>query len=216
MSYTPYVWKNLPDKSTPINAENLNRMEDGIQEALAKSSGSCSYVQSAGERYGNYYYEVYKYTVDNADSLISNAGLTNPYYYYEIEGWAKCTSISDDGLTANFSPVFQAISPDITTGDDFFYNSGGDWIAIPQFLCLGIMDDDDYAFLPQKSMTNAITNLYASIYCKIPAESDMSFIMSAEIIPTTSTDYLFVSSQVDTLCMYYKIKLDQVRHTSVG
>lgn len=213
MAYTPLVWKNSPDTSTPITAENLNRMEDGIQEALAKSSGSCSYVQSAGARYGNYYYEVYKYTVDNADSLISDAGLTNPYYYYEIQGWAKCTSISDDELTAYFSPVFQSISPDITASDDFFYSSGGNWIAIPQFLCLGTMDYNNVAFRPQNLINDAITNLYADI--SSPEAGAITFTMTAEIIPTTSSNYSFTLVQ-DTLYIYYKIKLDQIRNTSLG
>ena len=131
MAYTPLVWKNSPDTSTPITAENLNRMEDGIQEALAKSSGSCSYVQSAGARYGNYYYEVYKYTVDNADSLISDAGLTNPYYYYTLEGWAKCVSISEDGLNAHFELNFQPFE-EVLDGNSFYRYNNGRWYAIPQ------------------------------------------------------------------------------------
>jgi len=33
MAYTKKVWKDAPDTSTPINAANLNHMEDGIAEA---------------------------------------------------------------------------------------------------------------------------------------------------------------------------------------
>lgn len=33
MAYTPYLWKNLPDETTPISAENLNHMEQGIADA---------------------------------------------------------------------------------------------------------------------------------------------------------------------------------------
>jgi hypothetical protein len=33
MAYVKKVWKDAPDTSTPINAANLNHMEDGIAEA---------------------------------------------------------------------------------------------------------------------------------------------------------------------------------------
>ena len=33
MSYTPIGWKNYPDKTTPVNADNLNKMEKGIIDA---------------------------------------------------------------------------------------------------------------------------------------------------------------------------------------
>lgn len=34
MTYTKTIWKNLPDTTTPINATNLNNMENGIEEAV--------------------------------------------------------------------------------------------------------------------------------------------------------------------------------------
>lgn len=34
MSYTRTNWKDYPEKATPVNAENLNNMEDGIEEAI--------------------------------------------------------------------------------------------------------------------------------------------------------------------------------------
>lgn len=218
MSYTPYVWKNSPDKTTPINAENLNRMEEGIQEALAKSSESCSYVQSAGERYADYYYEVYKYTVDNADSLISNAGLTNPYYYYEIEGWAKCTSISEDGFIAYFSPEFQSISPDIIDGNNLFYENNGNWVALPQVLFLGTMDSNNYAFIKRNEIEDALIDLHADIKSigSGTLGNLIKFSLLAEILPTTSPDYIFTSNDINNLYIYFRIKIDQVRRTSVG
>ena len=33
MSYVPVGWKNYPDKTTPVNADNLNKMEKGILDA---------------------------------------------------------------------------------------------------------------------------------------------------------------------------------------
>lgn len=35
MAYTPTVWKNDPDHSTPIDAANLNKLENGLQAAAA-------------------------------------------------------------------------------------------------------------------------------------------------------------------------------------
>lgn len=37
--YEKQEWKNLPDKSTPITAERLNHMEDGIYNAFLSGSG---------------------------------------------------------------------------------------------------------------------------------------------------------------------------------
>lgn len=40
MAYTKKVWKDAPDTSTPINAANLNHMEDGIAEADANATAA--------------------------------------------------------------------------------------------------------------------------------------------------------------------------------
>lgn len=34
MSYTRTNWKDYPEKATPVNADNLNNMEDGIEAAI--------------------------------------------------------------------------------------------------------------------------------------------------------------------------------------
>lgn len=37
MNYTKTVWKDLPDTTTPLNASNLNHIEDGIKALYEKT-----------------------------------------------------------------------------------------------------------------------------------------------------------------------------------
>ena len=37
MAYTRVNWENLPSKNTPVNADNLNKMDKGIANAVEKS-----------------------------------------------------------------------------------------------------------------------------------------------------------------------------------
>lgn len=43
MPYTPTIWKNLPSIQTPLNANNLNKMEEGIKDAQASAESALAY-----------------------------------------------------------------------------------------------------------------------------------------------------------------------------
>ena len=38
MSYTKVLWQNSPSEATPINADNLNHMDDGIADVDARAT----------------------------------------------------------------------------------------------------------------------------------------------------------------------------------
>ena len=215
MSYTPYVWKNLPDKTTPINAENLNRIEEGIQESLEK--GTCSFVGNFGGIDSGYYYEVYKHIIDDANNLINSASLTDPYYYYTLEGWAKCVSISEDGLNAHFELNFQPFE-EVLDGNSFYRYNNGRWYAIPQGSFLGFMDAEQKIIVKDKELKNNFG------YFDVVLESNgsgslkevVTFHIDANIFPTSSDELKFSQNDVGQLCVCFKIKLEQVRNFGKG
>lgn len=207
----------LPSRDTDDIAD-INQISDNfriVDTEMKVLNDAVKYVSSAGARYSNYYYDVYKHTVLAADALIAEADLTNPYYYYILEGWTKCSSISDDNLIAYFYPEFQTIENEILNGSDFFYGNGGRWVAIPQVLCLGTMNRDDNAFNPRDSFYDSLVKLNANLTGNYNSDL-VSFVLTAKMMPTTSTFLKFKNNDVDMLTMYFKIKLDQRRKTSVG
>lgn len=219
MAYTPLVWKNSPDTSTPITAENLNRMEDGIETAIVKYRGT------AGDNsvIGNYYYDVYEYRI-NAAEQIKTDPLNPTYAYYIMEGWAKCTSISDDGLTAYFSPQFQYALTGISDSSMVFFENGGPWISIPLFLALGTPEYNNSSgfigFRKRNHPMDALVNFKAEIWAEEntieTGYHDVQFTLEASVLPTTSSEFVFKQGDVNNLYVYFQIKIDQVRQGSQG
>ena len=80
MAYPKQVWKDLPDRSTPLNAKRLNHMEDGIyQNSLAVDS-----LSTKGLKYA------YRYGTPDSLGLLEIEGLDSSYYvisaYYNERG----------------------------------------------------------------------------------------------------------------------------------
>ena len=50
MAYTKQTWTNLPSKTTPINANRLNHMEQGIYDANQPATTSTQGQMSASDK----------------------------------------------------------------------------------------------------------------------------------------------------------------------
>lgn len=50
MAYSKQTWSNLPSKTTPINADRLNHMEDGIYDANQPATTSSAGQMSAADK----------------------------------------------------------------------------------------------------------------------------------------------------------------------
>lgn len=67
MNYTKTVWKDLPDTSTPITADRLNNIEDGVEYLFENESkqGINEYSESTNDSYScNYVNGVNTYSTD--------------------------------------------------------------------------------------------------------------------------------------------------------
>ena len=93
MAYVPTVWENDPDSSTPISAENLNKMEQGIFDAGAQAdravSDASSALEAVQELQGlNYAPIPVTLAADMTDTsklylyIGSESGMQNNYWYY--------------------------------------------------------------------------------------------------------------------------------------
>ena len=50
MAYSKQTWQNLPAKSTPISAQRLNHMEDGIYDANQPATQSTNGQMSSTDK----------------------------------------------------------------------------------------------------------------------------------------------------------------------
>lgn len=50
MAYTKQTWQNLPSKTTPISAQRLNHMEDGIYDANQVATQSANGQMSSTDK----------------------------------------------------------------------------------------------------------------------------------------------------------------------
>ena len=46
LTYTPVGWKQKPDTTTPVNSTNLNNMDDGIKQAIARINEIISNIEN--------------------------------------------------------------------------------------------------------------------------------------------------------------------------
>lgn len=97
MSYTPTNWQNYPDsRATPITAAELNRIDNGVAEALA---GMSDLQQSLAnyQLYGFMAIEQDRTNLRHIELLVSNyASLLSDDPYYDIDG--SYIDTSKDGL----------------------------------------------------------------------------------------------------------------------
>ncbi len=131
MAYTKTNWQDLPNTTTPINASNLNKMEQGIYDANDKNiitAGLSTDVTKLGT--GDYTTATLvkqnsvgtKLTISNGDIVIG-AGISKVL----ISGTLVllCTSTSNRAVR-NFS--IRVNNSNVTTVAD--KNSTGDWLTL--------------------------------------------------------------------------------------
>lgn len=221
MAYTPKVWKNNSSGNTPITAAELNRMEEGIQEGLAKSG--LEFVQMVGSRYSNCEYAVFKQTIANSAA----SDFAAPHFYI-LEGWAKCVGVAPDGSFADFGFTFSGLSSDITSGLDMFWDAGefgyssGIWYSVLENWELGYMDRDDLGFMVgsygNKNALSALVSFRMSVGSMSAGSLVSAFSCNCRATAESVTDRVFFSQDdIDRkLTARFRLKLVPIIQGGVG
>lgn len=230
MAYTPFYtggWKDYPNTTTPITAAALNHIEEGIEAAAQSGGGGATFIaRQGGPRTKNYYIEIYKHDVAGADSLSTEYELTNPYYYYTMEGWMRMQTLEDNAfgmLSANVSVnAFDGIN-----GEDFFdyyTNPSGRWTWFPEMCLLGTCPKasvSSYRIFEPILYTNPrflLSRPWATLGPLASGALAGTIWLNSSVIsiPVTDDTLKFTNEDIDTLSVYFRIKIDQVRKESVG
>lgn len=230
MAYTPFYtggWKDYPNTTTPITAAALNHIEEGIEAAAQSGGGGATFItKQGGPRTKNYYIEIYKHDVAGADSLSTEYKLTNPYYYYTMEGWmrmqiltANAFGIHSDSVSVN---AFDGID-----GKDFFNqvtNPSGRWTWVPEMCLLGTCPEASVSSLrifepisylnPRFLLSRPWATLDPQPTGTLAGTITLNSIVIS--IPVTDDTLKFTYEDIDTLSVYFRIKIDQVRRESIG
>lgn len=230
MPYTPFYnggWKDYPNTTTPITAASLNHIESGIVEAAKSGGGGASYVSYQGStRTQNYYFEIYKHNVTDASTLSNNMMLTDPYYYYTIEGWAKMSNLNTDAFGMTASEIHINTFDNIS-GTDFYdniLNTEGRWLWYPEMCLLGTAHGDDsrnYGYFDPLSPSDArylLSRPWATItpYVSGTLAGTIQFNIGVNSIPVTDDTLKFTNNDINSLAVYFKIKIDQIRKEGLG
>ena len=229
MAYTPFYtggWKDYPDTTTPITAAALNHMDEGIAAAVQSGGGATFISKQGGPRTENYYIEIYKHDVAGATSLSNAYELTDPYYYYTMEGWMRMQTL-DDNAFGMYSDVAFVNAFDGITGADFFErgtNPSGLWTWFPEMCLLGTCYEttvDSYRIFDPISYTDPRLLLSRPWATLVPRTSGtlagtIELHSSVISIPVTDDTLKFTNEDIDTLSVYFRIKIDQVRKERLG
>lgn len=229
MAYTPFYtggWKDYPNTTTPITAAALNHIEGGIAAAAQSGGGGTTFIaRQGGPRTENYYIEIYKHDVAGATSLSNEYELTNPYYYYTMEGWMRMQTLKDNAFgmhSANVSVnAFDGID-----GEDFFdyyTNPSGLWTWFPETCLLGTCPEaaaDSFRIFEPMQSSNPrflLSRPWATLGPLASGALAGTILLSSEVIsiPVTDDTLKFTNEDIDTLSVYFRIKIDQVRKESV-
>lgn len=91
-------WENLPSTATPINAENLNAMQDNIEEAIEELIISEDKTISVSAVANQYKYAEKSITVPAGYKLLSASIIDNGYISQEI---ASIISLTNSRVVVN-------------------------------------------------------------------------------------------------------------------
>lgn len=230
MAYTPFYtggWKDYPNTTTPITAAALNHMDEGIAAAAQSGGGGTTFIsRQGGPRTDNYYIEIYKHDVAGATSLSNEYQLTNPYYYYTMEGWMRMQTLEENAFgmrSANVSVnVFDGVN-----SEDFFdpvTNPSGRWTWIPEMCLLGTCPEasaSSYRIFEPIQSSNPrflLSRPWATLDPQPTGTLAGTILLSSSIIsiPVTDDTLKFTNEDIDTLSVYFRIKIDQVRREGIG
>ena len=230
MAYTPFYtggWKDYPNTTTPITAAALNHIEGGIAAAAQSGGGGTTFIaRQGGPRTENYYIEIYKHDVAGATSLSNEYELTNPYYYYTMEGWMRMQTLEDNAFGMRSANVSVNAFDGINGEDffDFFSNPSGRWTWFPEMCLLGTCPEaavDSFRIFEPMQSSNPrflLSRPWATLGPLASGALAGTIWLSSEVIsiPVTDDTLKFTNEDIDTLSVYFRIKIDQVRKESVG
>lgn len=230
MAYTPFYtggWKDYPNTTTPITAAALNHIEEGIQAAAQSGGGGTTFIsKQGGPRTENYYIEIYKHDVAGATSLSNEYKLTDPYYYYTMEGWMRMQTLDDNAFGMSSASVDVNAFDDIN-GTDFFErgtNPSGLWTWFPEMCLLGnCFGDTAHSYRIFEPILNTdprflLSRPWATLNPLTSGTLAGTLILRSSVIsiPVTDDTLKFTNEDIDTLSVYFRIKIDQVRKESLG
>lgn len=230
MTYTPFYaggWKDYPNTSTPITSAALNHMDEGIAAAAQSGGGGTTFIsRQGGPRTDNYYIEIYKHDVAGATSLSNEYKLTNPYYYYTMEGWMRMQTLEENAFGMRSANVSANAFDGINAEDffDFYNNPSGRWTWFPEMCLLGTCPkavvDSFRIFVPMQSSNPRflLSRPWATLVPQASGALAGTIWLSSSVIsiPVTDDTLKFTNEDIDTLSVYFRIKIDQVRKESVG
>ncbi len=229
MAYTPFYtggWKDYPDTTTPITADALNHMDEGIAAAAKSGGGGTTFIsRQGGPRTENYYFEIYKHEVAGAKSIINDFDITDPYYYYTMEGFMRMQTLDTNAFGMKSATV-SVNAFDSISGEDFYssINLSGRWNWIPEMCLLGTCPEAPVAlyraFEPIESSNPRflLSRPWATLSPISSGSLSGTIWLNSNIIsiPVTDDTLKFTNEDIDTLSVYFRIKIDQVRKESVG
>lgn len=230
MAYTPFYtggWKDYPDTTTPITAASLNHIEEGIAAAAQSGGGGTTFItKQGGPRSENYYIEIYKHDVAGTASLSNEYQLTNPYYYYTMEGWMRMQTLDSNAFGMRSASVsvnsFEGINGE--SFFDFFTNPSGRWNWFPEMCLLGTCPEASVSqyrvFTPIQSSNPRflLSRPWATLSPMATGTLAGTILLDTNVIsiPVTDDTLKFTNADIDTLSVYFRIKIDQIRWESVG
>lgn len=138
MEYTKTVWKDLPDTSTPITADRLNNIENGVEYLFQNESshGINEYSQSTTDSYScNYVNNINTYSTDEIriGTWLDNKPIYRKSFYF--------TQWSGLGLDTSLDNIDNMINASVTLKN----SASGQWMK------LACNPDGSYGFYIKKT-----------------------------------------------------------------
>lgn len=228
MAYTPFYaggWKDFPNTTTPITAAALKHMDEGIA-AAGEGAGGEIFVKTVGSQSGNYCYDIFKCNIGNAAAIEAGKG-----YYYILRGWCKCESIdtvypNGTVTSATFNFDFPGIEGDIPDAMYMWYSWGTYspgartyWYSSLNYAHLGSVNSDGYCETLVSEPRNCLAGFNMSIASTGTGALGAYFSCVAKaFLPNLaeSSAFSFSTEDINSLTMFFELRLEAVRETGKG
>lgn len=172
MAYTKKVWKDAPDTSTPINATNLNHMEDGIAEADVNAQNALDRLDDVDDEITQINSDLSKTPIDVTNLFsINSLGIWWSAIYNPIARTVKL-SCYGHGSFPNTSLLF-------TIPSDYAFNVPDNYIV--SALGSARSSDNAYAFTIAKFITSNNTYQVEVDYSSGIVAEEVSFCIEYQV-----------------------------------
>lgn len=181
MAYQKQTWENLPSTNTPVSAERLNHMEDGIAEAWEHGGGGAGETLPVGSEID---FDGESTDIPTGWEQVEGKTYLGTVLYNDTTGTTGSVTLSDSSANYNYMEIYFRTNDGLGyTGCQKVYNPD----AKKTCLIYWHLSSGTYSYVKVKGISISGTSITNNLYSEISISNSVS---------STSTNNIYITRVV--------------------